>query len=163
MNYISSLISANPVIYLDQVYDRLVQYRDVDVSMSTICQAMHRLALSQKKISRAALERNELLRATWQATYADIPADYIVWLDESSVDDRTNQRQMGWAEVGRACVHRECFIRGQRYSVLPALTCEGYIALDIFEGSVNKEKFLSFLMEQLVRPCILLYDPFLST
>ncbi|KDR74284.1 hypothetical protein GALMADRAFT_43474, partial [Galerina marginata CBS 339.88] len=95
VNYISSLIDANPVIYLDEVHDRLVQYRNIDVSLSTISRALHKLALSRKQVSPAAAERNELLRATWQAAYADIPADYIVWLDESSVDDRTNHRQMG--------------------------------------------------------------------
>ncbi|KAJ7114390.1 hypothetical protein C8R44DRAFT_587349, partial [Mycena epipterygia] len=35
-----------------------------------------------------------------------------------------------------------------RYSVLPALTTEGIVALDIFEGSVNKERFLGFLRDQ---------------
>jgi len=34
--------------------------------------------------------------------------------------------------------------------VLPAFTCAGYIALDIVEGSVTKEKFITFLEEQLV-------------
>jgi hypothetical protein len=48
------------------------------------------------------------------------------------------------------CVHRAAFIRGQRYSILPALTSDGIIALDIFEGSVNKEKFIRFLKEDLV-------------
>jgi len=95
------------------------------------------------------MERNELLRATWQAEHGDIPAEYFVWLDESSVDDRTNQRPNGWAVSGCACVRRATFIRGQRYLVLPALTSEGYIALDIFEGSVNRERFIRFLEEQL--------------
>jgi hypothetical protein len=36
------------------------------------------------------------------------------------------------------------------YELLPALTYEGVIALDIFKGSVNKEHFLQFLNEQLV-------------
>ncbi|KAH7923607.1 hypothetical protein BV22DRAFT_979295, partial [Leucogyrophana mollusca] len=35
-----------------------------------------------------------------------------------------------------------------RYSILPALTTEGIIALDIFEGSVTKDKFLTFIREQ---------------
>ncbi|KAJ6621544.1 hypothetical protein B0H10DRAFT_1789766, partial [Mycena sp. CBHHK59/15] len=35
-----------------------------------------------------------------------------------------------------------------RYSVLPALTTEGIVALDIFEGSATKECFLGFLREQ---------------
>ncbi|KIJ06261.1 hypothetical protein PAXINDRAFT_34387, partial [Paxillus involutus ATCC 200175] len=33
--------------------------------------------------------------------------------------------------------------------VLPALCTEGIIALDIFEGSVNKEHFLAFIQQQL--------------
>ena len=56
--------------------------------------------MTHKHVANEALERNELLRATWQAAYADIPADYCVWLDEASVDDRTNQRAMGWAAMG---------------------------------------------------------------
>jgi hypothetical protein len=43
------------------------------------------------------------------------------------------------------------FLRGQRYSILPALMIDGIIALDIFEGLVTKEKFLSFLRTHLVR------------
>jgi hypothetical protein len=37
-----------------------------------------------------------MLRATWQAEYGDIPAEYFVQLDELSVDDKTNlQNGMG--------------------------------------------------------------------
>jgi hypothetical protein len=106
-------------------------------------------------VSNAALERNELLRAIWQAEYGDIPAECFVWLDESSVDDKTNQRLSGWAPLGLACVCRATYIRGQRYSVLPALTLEGLIALDIFEGSVTKEHFIQYLEHELVRPSFL--------
>ncbi|TDL16344.1 hypothetical protein BD410DRAFT_731465, partial [Rickenella mellea] len=38
-----------------------------------------------------------------------------------------------------------------RYSVLPALTSEGIVGLDIFEGSVNKERFIQFLSQQAPR------------
>ncbi|KIK82784.1 hypothetical protein PAXRUDRAFT_73402, partial [Paxillus rubicundulus Ve08.2h10] len=34
------------------------------------------------------------------------------------------------------------------YSVLPALDCDGIVALDIFEGSITKEIFIYFLREQ---------------
>ncbi|KAF8833482.1 hypothetical protein BDN67DRAFT_872081, partial [Paxillus ammoniavirescens] len=32
--------------------------------------------------------------------------------------------------------------------ILPALDSNGIFALEIFEGSVNKEKFISFLQDQ---------------
>ncbi|KIK42780.1 hypothetical protein CY34DRAFT_62694, partial [Suillus luteus UH-Slu-Lm8-n1] len=35
------------------------------------------------------------------------------------------------------------------YSILPAFSSDGFIALDIFEGSVNKERFIQFLNTEL--------------
>jgi len=150
LNYMSALLDANPTLYLDEIQDKLLEVHDIEVHISTISRSLRRLALSHKNLAKAALERNEHLRATWQGVNGDIPKGYIIWLDEASVDNHTNQRDSGWAGLGRACVRRATFIRGQRYSILPTLTCDGIIALDIFEGSVNKEKFISFL-EDLVR------------
>jgi hypothetical protein len=103
-----------------------------------------------KRCQRLQWKGNKLLRATWQAEYGDIPAEYFVWLDESSVDNHTNQCMNGWAVCICPCVHWAMFIWGQQYWVLLAITSKGYIALDIFEGSVNKERFIHFLEEQLV-------------
>ena len=75
----------------------------------------------------------------------------FVALDESAVDGHTGQRRYGRSRVGRPCVRRMNFLRGVRYSILPALTTEGVIALDIFEGSVTREIFLHFLHTQVVR------------
>ena len=58
----------------------------------------------QLGVASAVQERNELLHATWQAEFEDIPAEYCVWLDEVSIDDRMNQHQNRWSPVGQACV-----------------------------------------------------------
>jgi len=150
LNFLSALIDANPTLYLDEIQERLSDVRDVEVSLPTLSRTLRRLATSQKKIAKTAAERDELLRATWQAAHGSIPMEYFMFLDESSMDNHTNQRRRGWAGEGRACVRRDTFIRGTRYSVLPALTCDGIIALDIFEGSVTKEHFLNFVCEQIV-------------
>ena len=143
--YISSILEANPTLYLDEIQQQLLEVRDVQVSLATLSRTFCRLQLTHKQLSKSPIERNELLCATWQAEYGDIPMEYFVWLDESAVDDKTNQRTDGWSPLGRVCVRRDAFIRGQRFSILPALTVDGIIALDIFEGSVNKVKFSSFL------------------
>ena len=152
VNYIYSLLTANPTLYLDELQDQLYAVRNIHVSIATICRALRRLAITHKTVSAAALERNELLRATWQAAHGDIPMESFVWMDEAAVDDHTNQRSRGWSVIGHACVRRVAFIRGVRYSVLPALSLDGIIALDIFEGSVNKLRFIKFIREQLVSP-----------
>jgi transposase len=150
MNYISSLMDANPVIYLDEIQDKLLEIHNIEVSTSTIYRALVRLAISHKQVAASAMEHNELLHATWIAANGDIPKEYIVWIDEAGVDDHTNQCDVGWVRVGQACVRRVAFIHGEQFSILPALTCDGIIALDIFEGSVNKDRFISYLRDQLV-------------
>src|ERR1700676_3295215 len=72
------------------------------------------------------------------------------WRNTAGVDDQTNVRKNGWAPLGQACVRRTSFLRGQKYSILPALSVDGIVALDIFEGSVNREQFLTFLHNHLV-------------
>jgi transposase len=99
LNFISSLLVANPCLYLDKLQDQLATDQDTHVSISTVSCAVRSLALSRKHVSAAAMERNELLCATWQAEYGDIPTNYFVWLDESSVDDCTNQCTHGWAAL----------------------------------------------------------------
>jgi hypothetical protein len=136
------LLQANPALYLDELQESLLSVWDVEASIGTISRALQGLALTHKEVAKQVAKQNKMLRATWQVKYGDIPAKYFIWLDESSVDDKTNQCTSGWAPLRHACVHWATFIQGQRYSVLPALTCDGIIALDIFEGSVNKERFM---------------------
>ncbi|KAF8336083.1 hypothetical protein F5887DRAFT_858536, partial [Amanita rubescens] len=47
-------------------------------------------------------------------------------------------------------IQHRCFIRGQRYSILPVLTLDGIITYDVVPGSVNSARFVQFLRELLV-------------
>ncbi|KAI0757492.1 hypothetical protein C8Q80DRAFT_1080251, partial [Daedaleopsis nitida] len=88
-------VEDNPVLFLDEIQTELEESRGIRVSLATISRTLRNLSLSLKKVSKAAVERNELLRATWLAEWGDLPAEYLVWVDESSVDDLTNQRRRG--------------------------------------------------------------------
>lgn len=154
--YIRHLVEANPGIYLDELQTKLACTRNVHVSLATISRSLHRLNLTHKAVTAAAAERDEELRNLWQlrmAAYKD--PDQFVFLDESSVDQLTGHRPFGWAPRGVRCVRRQTFIRGTRYSILPALTSTGIIALEIMEGSVTKETFLRFLREKVVSRSLL--------
>ena len=67
INYLASVLEANPTLYLDELQDRLLQYRNINVSLATVWRAVRSLALSHKQVSTAALERNGLLQAAWLA------------------------------------------------------------------------------------------------
>ena len=74
----------------------------------------------------------------------------IVCIDEAGVDDHTNVHRSGWAPLGQAFVRRTSFLRGWKYSILPALSLDGILTLDIFEDSANRERFIEFLQNSLV-------------
>ncbi|PPR05263.1 hypothetical protein CVT26_012410 [Gymnopilus dilepis] len=144
--FLESLLDANPSMYLDEMQQKLHDICGTDVSIATISRALRRANLTHKTVTKAAAERDEELRAIWEGVmvqYTD--PELFVFLDESAVDDRTGQRTQGWSHMGTPCVRRMSFLRGTRYSILPALTIDGIIALDIVEGSITKEKFLEFL------------------
>lgn len=149
--FIEALLEADPSMYLDEIQQKLRDICDCDVSIATISRALHRVQLTRKTVTKAAAERDEQLRAIWEgvmAQYTD--PELFVFLDESAVDGRTGQRRQGWSHMGTPCVRRMSFMRGTRYSILPALTIDGIIALDIVEGSITKEKFLQFLRTNVV-------------
>jgi len=104
MNHLIALIAAQPNVYLDKLQEELYASQNTYVSIATIFQALCHWEMSNKHVASEALERNELLQAIWQTEYGDIPAEYCVWLDKASVDDKTNQCQNGWSPVGQACV-----------------------------------------------------------
>ena len=160
LEYLDGLLSSQPGLFLDEIQDKLRDMRDVEVSLATLSRTFSRLAITHKVISKQALERNEHLRATWPAVMGQYEPHQLVFIDEAGVDDHTNVRSRGWAPLGMACVRRTSFLRGQKFSILPALSLDGILTLDIFEGSVDRERFLGFLRNYLVCTvlcCVLLF------
>ena len=152
INFIKSLISEHHTIYLDEIQEQLLTRRGAQVSISTLMCTLCRLHLTNKDVSGRALERNVEQRAIFMNRMADLVEDpnMLMFGDEASKDERTSARRRGWSLRGSRCVQQKCFVRGQRYSILPILTLDGIIAYDIIEGSVTSDRFLQFLRELVV-------------
>lgn len=151
MHFISELLEREPCLFLDELRDWLQEGREKQVSIMTLHRSLRKLNITGKHVTKQAAERNNFLRAIWEGEMAryDDP-DVFIFLDESAVDNKTSQRNKGRSRRGTPCVRRATFIRGTRYSILPALSMDGIIAMDIFPGSVDRERFLQFLHEQVV-------------
>lgn len=76
--------------------------------------------------------------------------DQLIFIDESAKDERTLSRQYGYSLRNTRAVKKNVFVRGKRYTILPALSLDGIIALDIIEGSCDKHRFNQFIMNQVV-------------
>jgi hypothetical protein len=76
--------------------------------------------------------------------------EQLIFLDESAKDERTSCRQYGYSPRNQAAIKKVVFIRGTRYTLLPALSLDGIIALDVIQGSCNKEQFQNFILAKVV-------------
>ena len=107
-------------------------------------------------MQRNAAERDHELRAAWMYdVLATFTAEQFVVLDESSKDGRTLYRRYGRAPAGCRASATAPLERGTRYSILPALTVDGYItciAARAVEGSIQVDglEFFDFVVEDVV-------------
>ena len=103
------------------------------------------------KLEKAAKERSEILRGYYIMTIGMyFQPEQLIFVDESAKDERTSCRQYGYSPRNQAAIKKVVFLRGIRYTMLPALSLDGIIALDIMEGSCNKERFRNFILAKVV-------------
>ena len=100
---------------------------------------------------QAAHEQNELLRNTFIAKVGrEYRPDQLIFMDEASKDERSLSREYGYSFKNTFAIKKIVFIRGVRYTILPALSLQGFIAVDIIEGSCTKERFREFVISNMV-------------
>ena len=158
LKLIVALLKQRHCIYLDELQAEIYNMRGITVSRSSITRTLHHLCYSHKHVATCALERNDLMRSAFMNKIADqVPnPNMLIFTDEATRNRRASARAKGWSLVGRRCIQRRHFIRGQRFSILPILTLDEIVAYDIIPGSVNSERFVEFLRELVVRFFLLL-------
>jgi transposase len=148
---IGDLIREAPSLFLEEIAEWLALYHDQPIHTSALHRTLRDLGLTYKALRIAAAERDEVAVAEWLLMVTtNYTAEQCIWLDESSKDDRTLARHFGRALVGERPVEVTPLDRGIRYSILPALSLDGYIALRVVEGSVDGGEFYDFVVNDVV-------------
>lgn len=143
----------NPSAYLDEIQAWLLQQHNIEAHISTISRTLKRINWTSKVKRRVAAQRNQELRSAWIERLSDFKAQQLVFIDESSSDERTGRRRNGWAPKGCPIFVEEELKRSPRWSILPAYTIGGYIATVLFQGSINKERFEDFIIDYVLPRC----------
>jgi len=151
VTYLLTLIERTPDIYLDELVEELQRQHNISVSVATMSRTLKLLGLTNKRLSKHAEERCEETRRAFQFAISDEPPERLVFVDECAVNILTTYRLNGWSMKGRRSNKRALFGRGNRYSVLPALSLEGIIYATIKQGSFDGEAFITFLRGLLPR------------
>jgi transposase len=145
------LLREAPSLYLVEMSEWLAIIHDVKVSVPTIHRILKDVDFSWKVLTHHARQRDEVQRAAFRKSMEIFAPQQLVFLDESSKDGRTFWRTHGWSAHGERPVEVAPHDRGERWSILPALTIKGYIAMRVVPGSVDSTEFYDFVLNDLVR------------
>jgi hypothetical protein len=139
------LITECPSLLLNKIGKWHVIYHDQPISTTALHDNLKDLGLTYKLLKRAAAEQDNTYQAEWlQNVTANYTTDQLVFLDKSSKDDRTILHKYGCAPSGKDTVDIVALDRRIRYSILPALTIDGYMAVHVVEGSIDGAEFYDF-------------------
>ncbi len=122
-------------------------------SIATIHRTLEREGYSYKFVQKIAAERDPELRADFVRRISRYPVECITCIDETSKDERTYFRSHGHSKKNTRVEIEGPFIRGRRYSLLPAMDIDGIFAHKVVEGSFTHDLFYSFLRNQVVSGC----------
>ena len=147
-----TLLEEAPEMYLSEIQDWVALAYEVHISRNALHMNIRDAGITFKLLRKAAAERDEDLRQEWkQDVNAHFTASQMVFVDETSKDDRTIYRHYGRSVAGTRAVISANFVRGERYSMVAALSLDGYEAVHVVLGSVDGEDFLNFIVDDVVR------------
>ena len=121
-------VEDRPTAYLDEMQQFLFdEYDGLEVTIWSIRRVLRERSWSRKAVHARAAERNEPLRDKWRGIGATYNEDQLVMLDESASNERTGDRKYGWSLIGTDYRVSRPLKRSERWSLLPALTVDGYL------------------------------------
>lgn len=146
VTFLQSCVERTPDIYLRELQQELEAVCGAVASEATIERALKRRGYSRKKVTRAAVEASAEAQSRYMRIVSSIyREDQFVFVDESACNRFTTQRPMAWAPIGERARRHDYFIRGKRYSILPALSLDGLLHLHIQDHSYTGDEFLHFV------------------
>ena len=148
---VSEQLERAPELYLDEIQDWIALTMQTAISRSALAELIRDAGFSYKMLHKAAAERDEAERVEfrdWAHNY--VTADMVVTADESSKNDRTIFRRWGRSMRGTSADMYAGFNRGERYSILAAISVNGYVATRIIVGSVDSLEFFDFIISDVV-------------
>ena len=156
---IATILVANPAIYLDELQRELHLKTGTWASISIVFRTIRQMGFTRKKIRHVAMQQSEERRAEFIEEMKYIPANMIVWLDETGSDRRKERRKFGYHLRGMTPVCFTHTVCGKRLNSIAIMSARGLQDFNIYEGNIDGETFYDF-----VQRCLLpILKPFNGT
>jgi transposase len=140
-------------VYLDELIWWLAVHHGLVISRGALQKTLVEAGLTRKLLHKIARERDVEARADFLNVvhdYSGGDGEEFVFVDEMSKNDHNTARRYGRSLSGQQADFIDNFVRGERYSLVSAITTDGYIAVRVIPGSFNANEFRDYITEQVV-------------
>lgn len=131
------LVLEKPGIYLSEIQLELRMMFGLDMSPSALCKFLKKNNFNRKKMQLVALQRDKELRATYRSDVSLYMDNFLVFIDETGCDRRNALRKYGYGLRGKRVNCQKLLVRGERISVIAAMTIRGILDLMVVRGTVS--------------------------
>jgi len=153
-DYLLELLAADADYYLEEPQYQLLVEFEIYPSTSTISRYIKAREFSRKRLQRHAAQRDSSARAAYWLEMGVFEAEQLVFVDENAANERSAERKWRFSPRGLPAIVSRMLHRSQRWSILPALTINGYIDQTLItQGSVTGELFYSWLRDAVLPQC----------
>ena len=146
---IIEVVVSRPGIYLHEIQEMLLQETGTIVSLSTVCNFLHRMGFTRQKMTRVAIQRSDQLRVKFMEDVSLFNPEMFVFIDESGADRRDCLRKFGYQLRGKPPQALQFFNRGKHITAVAAMSVQGLLECTMLEGGVCGSTFKTFLEEKL--------------
>ena len=157
-----SMVKSSPHLYLDEIKEWFEDVCGKSLGIATIWLYLKRMGLSRVKVSIRAYQRDEYARAEHIRFMAKFKTEMFLFVDETSVDQRTPQRKHCHYPKGlHAPPMLGNFVRRNRISVLGGMDVDGIVGSFVVENSYNADLFRMAFQQSLLPHLgrLSLYEP----
>lgn len=152
--FMESLVNKQPALFLDEIREKLYNAHGKMPSISTVhLELQSRLMISLKKACVSNACKSVRPKLIWLRDMMGYPSNFLVFTDESAICGRDLLRTHQRSKIGTRTTRKIPKMHQGRYSLLPAISFNGLIALSVLEGPVNQKRFERFLKYTLL-PCM---------
>ena len=146
--FVRELLLDNPRLYLREIRHQLLAHFNHSPSVHTIHRITKRLGFSRKKLTRFCerriSEENLERRCSYLAYILMVNRDRVYFFDESYFNLLTGERNYGRSVGRRILLASTAPFRGKQRSLLATIGINGFVGIDIKEGSVNGEVLFDY-------------------
>ena len=111
---------------------------------------IRKYGLIREKVQQIASQRNAVYRGNYIAEISMYNANMLVFADETGKDTRDCIRRFGYAVQGQTPQSSLRLTRGERTSVIAAISHTGIVGYETFTGTVKDDEFFDFVRGVLI-------------